>query len=175
MSQQFLGEIRLFPYGFAPMGWAYCNGQILSVDQNSALFTLLGTLYGGNGQTTFALPDMRGRAVISPGTRGSDTYVVGQPGGSEAVIPTQSQIPGHSHRWQVTRATGDAAAPGGNYFAGSRAGGHPAAAYGNLTTFVAMQPSTIALAGASQPHDNMQPSIVLAYCIALQGVFPLRN
>ncbi|MEN3748296.1 tail fiber protein [Sphingomonas sp. HF-S3] len=175
MSQQFVGEIRLFPYTFAPRTWAYCFGQLLAIQQNAALFSLLGTTYGGNGSTTFALPDMRGRALVATGTRDDLTYMPGQVAGTETISLTQSQMPGHTHGWQVTRAAGDTAAPAGNYFAGSRAGGQPAAAFGALTTPVPMAPAIIGLAGGSQPHNNMQPSLVMTYCIALQGIFPSRN
>lgn len=176
MTQPFTGEIRLFPYGFPPAGWAYCAGQLLSTRQNQALFALLGTNYGGNGVTTFALPDMRGRALIGTGTGGGATYVQGQLGGFENVTLISNQIPSHSHLWQVTRDAGDTSAPASNYFAGSRSNGQPAAAYaGTLTTAVPMASTTIGLGGGSQPHTNMQPYIVLAYCIALRGIFPSRN
>jgi microcystin-dependent protein len=175
MSQQFVGEVRLFPYSFAPRTWAYCAGQILPIQQNQALFALIGTTYGGNGSTTFALPDMRGRTVVGMGSGPLGTYQWGQVGGSETVSLLQNQIPAHTHLWQVTRDAGDTTAPASNYFAASRAGGQPAAAYGAQTTPVVLAPTTIGIGGGSQPHENMQPYLGLAYCIALQGIFPSRN
>ncbi|MEN3748299.1 tail fiber protein [Sphingomonas sp. HF-S3] len=175
MSQQYVGEIRLFPYSFAPKTWAYCSGQILTIQQNQVLFALLGTTYGGNGTTTFALPDMRGRTVVGMGTGPLGSYAWGQQAGSETVTLIPSQMPSHTHLWQVTRDAGDTTAPTGNYFAASRAGGQPAAAYGAQTTPVMLAPTTIGIGGGSLPHENMQPYTALAYCIALQGLFPSRN
>ncbi|PXA91712.1 phage tail protein [Nostoc sp. 3335mG] len=177
MTQPFIGEIRLFPYGFPPAGWAYCAGQLLSTQQNQPLFVLLGSQYGGNGVTTFALPDLRGRALIGTGTGGGATYAQGQLGGVETVTLVSDQIPSHSHLWQVTRDVGDTSAPASNYFAGSRSSDQPAAAaYAtNPTTMVPMASTTIGLGGGSQPHNNMQPYIALAYCIALRGVYPTRD
>ncbi len=175
MTQQFVGEIRLFPYDFAPRTWAYCAGQILPIQQNQALFALIGTTYGGNGVSNFALPDMRGRTVVGMGNGPLGNYAWGQQSGTETVTLIQTEIPMHTHNWQVTRDPGDTTAPAGNYFAASRAGGQPAAAYGGQTTPVVLAPTTIGVGGGSQPHENMQPYLGLAYCIALQGIFPSRN
>lgn len=175
MTQQFVGEIRLFPYNFAPKGWAFCLGQILPIQQNTPLFSLIGTTYGGNGTTNFALPDMRGRALVGSGTGHGGTYAVGEQAGTENVTLFSLQMPRHNHMWAVTRDTGDTALPGGNYFAGSRSGGQPAAAYGVPGMPVPLAPSTIGITGGSQPHYNMQPFTTLCYCIALYGVFPSRN
>jgi microcystin-dependent protein len=176
MSQQFIGEIRLFPYDFAPSSWAYCAGQLLNIAQNQRLFALIGTTYGGNGTTDFALPDMRGRALIHSGTGRGATYSPGQQGGLESVTLVPDQIPSHSHLWQVTRKTGDKASPASNYFAGGRSNQQPAAAYAaELTNPVLMAATTIGPGGESRPHTNMQPYLALAYCIALQGAVPTRN
>lgn len=176
MSQQFLGEIRLFSFDFAPSTWAYCAGQLLNRSQNQRLFALIGTTYGGDGITNFALPDMRGRALIHSGTGRGATYLIGQQGGLESVTLVQDQIPSHSHLWQVTRDTGDKASPASNYFAGGRSNAQPAAAYAAaLTNPVLMAATTIGPGGESRPHTNMQPYLALAYCIALQGADPQRN
>jgi microcystin-dependent protein len=175
MSQQYLGELRLFPYGFAPKYWAYCAGQILSIQQNSALFSLLGTTYGGNGQSTFALPDLRGRTTIGTGTGNGGTYAEGQASGFENVTLVQSDMPMHNHLWQGTSVQGDKTPPTTCYVAAARASGSPAGVYGPLSTPVVLAPTTLGLTGGSQPHNNMQPYTVLAYCIATQGIFPSRN
>ncbi|PXA91706.1 phage tail protein [Nostoc sp. 3335mG] len=175
MSQQFVGEIRLFPFAFAPRTWALCAGQLIGVQQNATLFALLGTLYGGDGTTSFALPDLRGRALIGSGTGHGASYANGQAAGSESVTLVPAQIPEHRHAWQVTRDPGDTIAPASNHYAAGRAGGQPAATYGALATPVTMAPTTIGTTGASRPHDNMQPFTVLNYCIALEGTYPSRN
>ncbi|MEN3748293.1 tail fiber protein [Sphingomonas sp. HF-S3] len=175
MSQQFIGEIRLFPYNFAPKGWAFCMGQIVPTQQNYPLFSLIGSIYGGNGTTTFALPDMRGRALVGSGTGNGGTYVVGQESGVENVVLILPQMPSHNHLWTVTQDTGDTALPGGNYFAGSRSGGQPAAAYGAPGFPQSMAATTIGITGGTQSHNNMQPFTTLCYCIALTGIFPARN
>ena len=177
MSQQFLGEIRLFPYTFAPKTWAYCQGQLLPINQNAALFSLLGTQYGGNGSTTFALPDLRGRAVNSPGQFGGSNYVQGQIAGTESVTLVLAQLPMHTHTWSATSDAADKATPLGNTLGGGRAAGAPAPLYApaGTGTQVVLAPTTLGVTGGSQPHNNMQPFLVLGYCIALQGIFPSRN
>jgi microcystin-dependent protein len=175
MSQQFLGEVRLMPYTFAPRTWTYCAGQLLSIAQNSALFSLLGTTYGGDGRVTFALPDLRGRAIVGTGNSSWGNVIEGQIGGQETVTLIQSQLPLHNHMWLADNTGADTPPPGGNYFAAGRASGQPRGLYGNPTTPVVLAPTTLGVTGGSQPHDNMQPYTVLAYCIALQGIFPSRN
>jgi microcystin-dependent protein len=176
MSQQFIGEVRLFPYNFAPKTWAYCAGQILSIQQNAALFSLLGTTYGGNGVTTFALPDLRGRAINHAGQLlGGGFYTQGQVAGQETVTLLQTQLPQHNHTWTGTSDAADVPPPTGNHFGGGRAAQMPAALYGQPNSLVPLAPTTIGITGGSQPHANMQPYLVLAYCIALQGIFPSRN
>jgi len=168
MSNPFLGEIRLFPYNFAPRGWAFCNGQILSIAQNTALFSLLGTTYGGNGQTTFALPDLRGRVAMSSGQGpGLSNYSLGQVAGVESVTLTQNEMPLHGHATLCSSDDGNSGVPVGNYPA---AFGQPIYS----TTQNSPGPPTGG-AGGSQPHTNIQPYLVLNYCIALEGIFPSRN
>lgn len=171
MSQQYMGEVRLFPYNFAPKTWAYCAGQLLAIAQNSALFSLLGTTYGGNGVTTFALPDLRGRAINGVG----GGYIEGQMAGQENVSLIQSQLPFHNHNWVATSDAANSAPPTDNHLGSGRAGGAPVALYDQLTQPVTLAPTTLGLSGGSQPHPNMQPYLVMAYCIAMQGIFPSRN
>jgi len=170
MSEPFLGQIILVPYNFAPRGWAFCNGQILSIAQNTALFSLLGTTYGGNGQTTFALPDLRGRTALSAGQGpGLSNYDLGQVSGSETVTLTINQMPQHNHGVNTQASTSDATSnkASNNYLAT----GNSYAATQDTT----MAPQTVQLAGGSQPHENLQPYLTLNYCIALEGIFPSRN
>ncbi|MDF7776265.1 tail fiber protein [Sphingomonas sp. AOB5] len=173
MSQQFLGEVRLFPYNFAPKTWAYCAGQLLSIAQNTALFSLLGTTYGGNGVNTFALPDLRGRAI--KGTAQNGTYVQGQVAGTETVTLLQSQMPMHNHQWFASADGATNPPPTNNFLAAGRSAGNPAGLYAPNANPVALATTTLGITGGSQPHNNMQPYLVLAYCIALQGIFPSRN
>ena len=169
MSEPFLGELRLFPYNFAPRGWAFCSGQIMSISQNTALFALLGTTFGGNGQTTFALPDLRGRAALSSGQGpGLSSYVLGENGGTENVTLIQNQMPMHNHMVNASTADATATRPTGAVL--TSGGSYAAASDGTV-----MNPQMIGVAGGSQPHQNMQPYLVLNYCIALEGIFPSRN
>lgn len=179
MANPFIGEIRMFGFGFAPRGWTTCSGQLLSIAQNTALFSLLGTTYGGNGQTTFQLPDLRGRTPVSQGQLpGGSSYAMGQIVGSEGVQLLLTQIPSHSHLFSVNSAVGDVIPPTGNYLSGAKAGGNNApqqtyAAAGGAT--VPLAADTLSLTGGNQAHTNMQPYLVTNYCIALQGIFPSRN
>jgi microcystin-dependent protein len=169
MSEPFLGQLILVPYNFAPRGWAFCNGQILSISQNTALFSLLGTTYGGNGQTTFALPDLRGRAPISSGQlSGGQNYSLGEVAGTEFVTLTQSQMPQHNHLVACFSSDFNSGTPKNNLPAG-------ASAYTSAATDSNMKTTMIGLAGGSQPFDNRMPFLVLNWCIALQGIFPSRN
>ena len=171
MSQPFLGEIAIFGFTFAPRGWAMCNGQILSISQNTALFSLLGTTYGGNGQTTFALPDLRGRVPVHEGQGpGLSPYVLGEVTGTETVTLTSQQMPSHVHPFTVGGSSTPASkSPAGNYNAafGTQAYGSPAD--------VQMGSNQTSPTGGGQPHSNIQPLLVLNFCIALQGIFPSRN
>ena len=166
MSQPFLGEIKIISWNFPPKGWAFCNGQLLQINQNQALFALLGTMYGGNGQTTFALPDFRGKAPIHVGAG----FTQGQTGGETAHTLTVSEMPQHVHVAQASSQNGDQAAPTGNLL-GPFVGLYAAPAQ-NL---VALNPATITNVGGSQPHQNMMPYLVLNFVIALIGIFPSRN
>lgn len=176
MSEPFLGEIRAFGFNFQPRGWAFCNGQLLSIAQNQALFAILGTTYGGNGQTTFALPNLQGRLPVhSGGSAGPGLAPVslGEMAGTETVTLTTANLPPHAHG---TRASADLAAvatpAGGVMGAKGRGGVDVYAAPSPLTPLAA---GAVGLAGGSQPHDNMQPSLALNFCIALEGIFPSRN
>jgi microcystin-dependent protein len=177
MSSFYIGEIRAFPFDFAPKYWATCSGQILSIAQNTALFSLLGTTYGGNGVTTFALPDLRGRSLISymqgPGL---SQYSLGEVAGQEGVTLTQTQIPQHTHLWKVSSDDASQNPPVNGYLAKvNRTGIGYLKGYAAPGGLAVVLGNTLASTGGSQPHNNMQPSIVLNYCIALQGIFPSRN
>ena len=173
MADPFVAEIRIFPFNFAPKGWAVCNGQILPISQNTALFSLLGTTYGGDGKSNFALPNLQGNVPMHAGQGpGLSLHELGETGGTETVTLLASEMPGHTHVLgaQTTRV-GAVASPAGATL------GHPAT--GNLyvagsPTLVATSPTAIARSGGGQPHNNMQPYLTLNFCIALQGVFPAR-
>lgn len=166
MATPYLSELRMFSFNFAPKGWAQCNGQLLPINQNQALFSLLGTAYGGNGQTTFALPDLRGRTPMHAGAG----YVQGQTGGQTAHTITMSEMPAHNHLVMASSNAPNAATPGGNFFA-SNTSFTPYGTAPNTT----MAPSDVTNIGGSQPHNNMAPYLVINICIALQGIFPSRN
>lgn len=167
-NQPYLGEIMWVPYNFAPTGWALCNGQILSIAQNTALFSLLGTTYGGNGQTTFALPDARGRVLVKEGQgQGLSVYSQGETGGTETVTLTAAEIPAHTHSVQATTAVADQALPNGNVLAQSSSG----SLYGTSPS-ATMSLGAVSIGGSGQPHNNMMPYTTLNCIIALQGVFP---
>lgn len=170
MSDPFLGELKLAAFGFAPRGWAFCNGQILPIAQNQALFALLGTTYGGNGQTTFALPDLRGRTPMHAGV----SISLGEKAGQEAVTLGVAQMPPHTHTLNGTSDLANAAQPGGALPAAKPRGGINRYAPAGSSNTV-MSPGAVAPAGGNQPHDNMQPYLVMNWLIALQGIFPSRN
>ena len=165
MSQPFLSEIKMVTFNFPPKGWAFCNGQVLPINQNQALFSLLGTTYGGNGQTTFQLPNLQGRVPVHMGSG----FTLGQNGGQTSHTLTISEMPAHPHTFQGTSNNADNVGVGGNLMATSANLYTPAA---NLTT---LDPSTVGNAGGSQPHENMQPYLTINFCIALQGIFPSQN
>ena len=167
MSEPFLGELKIISWNFAPKGWAFCNGQQLPINQNQALFSLLGTTYGGNGQTTFALPDMRGRAPIHVGSG----HVQGEAAGAESVTINQQSMPQHLHQAMASTVDATADTPASNLVLGTSA----IDLYRQPTALVAMEPGIIGTVGGSQPHVNEQPYLVLNYIIALQGIFPSRN
>jgi microcystin-dependent protein len=173
----FVAEVRIMGFNFAPTGWAQCNGQLLPISQNTALFSLLGTTYGGDGKSTFALPNVQGNAVLGPGqSPGTSAYVAGEEGGSQNVTLLETEMPLHSHSvgaFSTVAADQFGPNPNGKSVLGQTKNG----ALYNLTTapIVQMAPQGLTPAGGSLPHNNLQPSLVLNFCIALQGVFPPRG
>lgn len=172
MADPFVAEIRIYPFNFAPRGWAFCDGQLLPISQNTALFSLLGTTYGGDGRTSFALPDLQGRTPMAPGQGpGLSLYDLGQQGGEETVTLIETEIPAHSHVVSGTTDTAVTNVPDNAYLA--RPLGRGANLYSPSTSGpVSMQPTSIS--GSHQAHNNMQPYLTLSFCIALQGIFPPR-
>ena len=169
MADPFVAEIRMFGFNFAPTGWAFCDGQLLPISQNTALFSLLGTVYGGDGKSTFALPDLQGSVPIQPGQgQGLSLYDLGQQGGAQFVTLIQSEIPVHTHTLSASEETVNETNPT-NFFLG--AGETRYAAPAAITQ---MAPQELTPAGGSLPHNNMMPYLVVNFCIALQGVFPAR-
>ncbi|HEY9133082.1 MAG TPA: tail fiber protein [Dyella sp.] len=169
----FLGEIRLFPYSFAPVGWADCNGALLPISEYDALFALVGTTYGGDGVNTFALPDMRGRVPIHQGTvPGMSTYVLGQLSGSESVTLLSSNMPSHTHTLYATTTLADTGTPSATVELGSLSGNTMYTSSIQNVNPGALSPSMIGPTGGSQPHENRMPTLVLRYCICTSGVFP---
>jgi len=171
----FVAEIRIFPFNFAPKGWAFCDGQILPLSQNTALFSLLGTTYGGNGQSTFALPDLQGSAPLHPGQGpGLSLYDLGQQSGTEFVTLLQSEIPVHTHTMSASVENGTQKTLTADITLATSIGGsiYQSNTGANLVT---MAPQALAPAGGSLPHNNMMPYLTLNFCIALQGVYPPRT
>lgn len=178
--EPFLGQICLFGFDYAPTGWALCNGQMMSIAQNNALFALLGTTYGGNGQTTFALPDLRGRVAINQGGGpGLSPHTIGEVSGTENVTLIQTQMPAHNHMLAVSGSAATTNNPNGGVLAasaGNDGDGNPVTVNTyNATPNATANPQAISMAGGNQPHENMQPYLTLNYCIALTGVFPSRS
>jgi microcystin-dependent protein len=172
MADMFVGEIRLFPFGFAPLGWAQCDGQLLPISQNTALFSLLGTFYGGDGVSTFALPNLQGGIAVGQGQgSGLSNYTVGQTGGEASVTLTTSEIPAHTHSLRAGSTSGKINLPSATDFLGAVGGGlaKKTDAY-NASANTTMAAS--GTAGSFQAHNNMAPYLVLNYCIALQGIYP---
>ena len=173
MSDQFVAEIRIYPFNFAPTGWALCNGQILPISQNTALFSLLGTTYGGNGQSTFALPNMISSAPMQPGQGpGLSLHDLGEQAGEEFVTLLQSELPLHNHQLMANTTIATKSLPTGNSFAKASAMTPYLAPAGAPTVSMAFQ--AIPLQGGNGPHNNMMPYLTLNFCIALQGIFPAR-
>jgi microcystin-dependent protein len=168
MAEPFLSEIRIFSFNFPPKGWAFCNGQFLPINQNQALFSLLGTTYGGNGQTTFALPNLQGQVPIHEG----DGHTLGEKAGSSSVTVNTQQLPQHMHVLQAVNAQATTNAPTNTMMFAQSTGSQAYAAAANLTP---MAPQAVSNVGGSQPHNNMMPYLVLNFCIALQGIFPSPN
>jgi microcystin-dependent protein len=175
MADPFVAEIRIFPFNFAPKGWAWCDGQLMPISQNTALFSLLGTTYGGDGKSTFALPDLQGRAPMHPGQGpGLSLHDLGETGGSDTVTLLESEIPNHAHGVMASTALANAQLPTQNTALARSAQG---AAYQSTTNanLVAMSPFALAPTGNSMPHNNLMPYLTFYFCIALQGVFPPRT
>ncbi len=175
MADPFVAEIRIFPFNFAPRGWAWCDGQLLPLSQNTALFSLLGTTYGGNGKSNFALPDLQGRAPMQPGQGpGLSLHDLGETGGSETVSLLESEIPSHSHAMSGQNSNANLNDPAGAVLARAFGGGNlyktPAGA-----SIATLSDQSLAPAGGDQPHNNLMPYLTFYFCIALQGVFPPRT
>jgi len=176
MTDQFVAEIRLFGFTFPPSGWALCNGQLLPISQNTALFSLLGTTYGGDGKSTFALPDLRGRAPLHVGGNqpgpGLSAYLLGETGGVEHLTLLESELPAHSHQLRAaTQDPADVNIPSSTASFASSTGG----TLYQSTADTQLAPQALAPAGGSLPHNNLQPYLTLNFCIALQGIFPPRS
>lgn len=172
MSDPYIGEIRSFGFNFAPLGWAQCNGQLLSIASNTALFSILGTTYGGDGKSTFALPNLQGNVVMGAGQgSGLSNRVLGESGGTATETLTIQQIPPHTHPVNAQAGNGNKPGPAGNFWAQDLGGSKE---YGDSGS-AQMATGTVTPSGGGQAHDNLQPYLVLNYCIALQGVYPPRS
>jgi microcystin-dependent protein len=177
MSDPFVGEVRPWALNFAPSGWAFCQGQLLSISQNASLFALIGTYYGGNGTSNFALPDLRSRIPISYGTDiGGNYYVIGEQGGVEQVQLLTAQMPVHTHVVGGSSAAGGSKSPLSGCIMASAKQGASFYAPGNTPGLISINPGTVSVyAGGNQPHSNIQPYQAINWCIALRGIFPARN
>lgn len=172
MSEPFVGEIRMFAGNFAPRGWAFCDGQLLAVSQNDALFSLLGTIYGGDGRTTFGLPDLRGRIPIHAGTGpGLSNRRLGAKSGSEAVTLTVNQLPSHTHSMQATTNSSTTASPTNNVLAKTATFD----AFTSDTPTINLNTASISSVGGSRSHTNLMPALCINFIIALTGIYPSRN
>lgn len=175
MSEPFIAEIRIFAGSFAPRGWAFCNGQLLPVSQNTALFSLIGTTYGGDGRTTTALPDLQGRAPMHPGRGpGLTARRLGQRGGVEAVTLTEAQMPNHKHTAQSFPSPGNRPGPQGNSYA-TVIGATPYIGGSPPPNLTALSPQALQSAGGGRAHDNLQPFLAINFIIALVGLYPSRS
>lgn len=174
MADPFVGEIRVFPFTFAPKGWALCNGQLLPISQNTALFSLLGTFYGGDGRSTFALPNLQGSVPVNAGQGpGLSPRFVGETGGSSTVTLITSEMPAHNHAVNASASEAGSRSPAGELFANQSGGVNSYATSGGAATPMAAQ--AVTPAGGGLPHNNMAPFLAFNFCIALQGVFPPRS
>lgn len=165
MSEPFLSEIKMMSFGFPPKGWALCDGQLLPINQNQGLFSLLGTTYGGDGRVNFGLPDLQGRTPMHMG----NGHTLGERGGEQAHTLSISEIPTHVHTANATQNAGNSPIPTGNYL------GSADNSYGPPQNLTSLQPGTVAAVGGSQAHLNMQPFLTISFCIALQGIFPSQT
>jgi microcystin-dependent protein len=171
-----VAEIRIFPFNFAPKGWAFCDGQILPLSQNTALFSLLGTTYGGDGKSNFALPNMQGNVPMHPGQGpGLSLHDLGETGGSDTLSLLESEIPSHSHALMASSTNSSKPSPAGNSIARISGGATPYVAASPVPALANFSDNAIAPAGGDQPHNNLQPYLTLNFCIALQGVYPPRT
>jgi microcystin-dependent protein len=168
MAQPYVGEIRIFAGNFAPAGWMFCEGQLLPISENETLFQLIGTTYGGDGESTFALPDLRGRVPVHQGSGAGTTLILAETGGVEQVTLTVQQIPSHTHPMLATGNLASESAPGGQVFAQPQT----VDAYVTAPPAVPLAPASCTPVGGSQPHDNMQPYLCLNFIISLFGIFP---
>lgn len=177
MADQFVAEIRLFTGNFAPKGWAFCDGQILPISQNTALFSLLGTTYGGDGKSNFALPNLQGSAPLHAGQGpGLTLRSLGETGGEQVVTLLESQMPSHTHDARCYNGPGDLNTPAGTSWAESYTGKSPINMYASTSASnVSMNPFALSVTGGNLPHNNMPPYLVLNFIIALQGIFPARG
>lgn len=180
MSDQFIAEIRIFPFNFAPTGWATCDGQLIPISQNTALFSLLGTTYGGDGKSTFALPNLQGSVPMQQGQgQGLSLRDLGEMSGADNITLLMTEIPVHTHTAQISNQTATLSGPEGNvpariaYDTGTTSG--TGVAYSATTPTVQMAPQALSMAGGGLPHNNLQPYLTLTFCIAMQGVFPQRS
>lgn len=173
MSTPYLGEIRMFGFNRTPQGWQACDGSLLSISENDALFFLIGTTYGGDGQTTFAVPDLRGRLPIHQGQGpGLSSYIIGEMAGTETVTLTSNQIPAHTHSVMATSAAATTGTPGSSVMPGAVSGDTMYATDITGLTGIPTAPQSISPSGGSQPHENCMPTLTVQYCIATQGIFP---
>jgi len=175
MSDQFVAEIRIFPFNFPPTGWAFCNGQLMPISQNTALFALLGTVYGGDGKSTFALPDLQGSAPMQPGQgQGLSLRDLGEMSGVESITLLQSEIPLHTHTLRASLEDATQGSLTANNVIYAQTSGGTLYQTNTSANIVQLAPQALALAGGGLPHNNMQPYLTLNFCIALQGIFPQR-
>jgi microcystin-dependent protein len=170
MPEPYIGEIRMIGFSFAPVGWMLCQGQTLPISENDALFTLIGTTYGGDGQETFALPNLQSRVPMHAGTQGGNTYVLAEQAGTESVTLTVNQIPSHTHALLGSTTTAVSQTPGGNTPAQSTG-----QVYTSANSPISMSNQSIAPTGGSQPHENMQPYLCISFIISLFGIFPQQT
>jgi microcystin-dependent protein len=182
MSSPFVAEIRIFPFNFAPKGWAFCAGQLLPLSQNTALFSLVGTFYGGDGKTTFALPNLQGNVPIHTtqyaGTSPFGDFPIGTLGGEQTVTLLQNEMPAHSHVVNADTGVANSASPSGSVYKSGRIPGSPAVAVESYTTAAPntqLNGFTVGPGGGSLPHNNLMPYLTLNFCIALQGIYPPRT